>query len=153
MKFKNKKNYFGVEYPPDTDPRWQRLSQQIDPVWAHGVLPIGTVIHPSGWAQMQNMEVWNQIGAERAEKTRLFYEQRAQEEKERERQIKEQQKQLQIQQQQLKAQQKQLQSQLSELQRNYERDVRQITRPIDKQYNPQINELQKQLKKISKQIN
>ena len=72
MKFKTKKNFFGVEYPPDTDPRWQRLPQQIDPVWAHGVLPIGTVIHPSGWAQMQNMEVWNQIGAERAEKTRLF---------------------------------------------------------------------------------
>tara|TARA_B100000886_G_C20376896_1_gene472168 strand:- start:456 stop:917 length:462 start_codon:yes stop_codon:yes gene_type:complete len=152
MKFKYKKNYFGIQYPPDWDSRWQRLPQQIDPVWAHGVLPIGMVIHPSGWAQMQNMDVWNQIEAERAEKTRLFYEQRTQEEKERERQIKEQQKQLQIQQQQLKVQQQQLQTQLNQLQKNYERDIRQLTRPIDTQYNPQINNLQKQLKKINKQI-
>lgn len=152
MKYRIKKNYFGVQYPPDWDSRWQRLSQQVDPIWAHGVLPIGTVIHPSGWAQMQNMDVWNQIGAERAEKTRLFYEQKAQEEKEREKQIKEQQKQIQIQQQQLKAQQQELQSQLNQLQKNYLRDVRQVTRSVDAEYNPQISNVQKQLKKINKQI-
>ena len=117
MKYRNKRNYFGVVYPPDWDPRWQRTAQYTDPIWAHGALPIGTVIHPSGWAQMFNMDVWNQIKEERAEKTRLFYEQLAKEEKERERQIKEQEKQIRIQQEQLKSQQQQLQTQLNQLQK------------------------------------
>ena len=145
------KNYFGtVVFPDNSDPRWIHTQYPITQSFAQQALQIGTIIHPSGYAYMIDMNLYRQI---RGEREALFEQQRRimhekQLEEERLRKIEE--KRAREEHQQLLKQQKQIQEQLQKLQSNYDREVRRITREVDAKYNPQINQLQKQLNKVNK---
>jgi hypothetical protein len=145
------KNFFGtVVFPDDSDPRWVQTPYPITQSFAQQALPLGTIIHPSGYAYMNDMNLFKQI---RDEREALFEQQRIimhekQLEEERLRKIEE--KRAREEHQQLLKQQKQIQEQLQKLQSNYDREVRRITREVDAKYNPQINQLQKQLNKVNK---
>jgi len=145
------KNFFGtVVFPDDSDPRWRHSQFPITQSFAQQALPIGTIIHPSGYAYMNDMNLFKQI---RDEREALFEQQRKimhekQLEEERLRKIEE--KRAREEHQQLLKQQKQIQEQLQKLQGNYDREVRRITREVDAKYNPQINQLQKQLNQVNK---
>lgn len=145
------KNFFGtVVFPDDSDPRWVKTPYPITQSFAQQALPLGTIIHPSGYAYMNDMNLFIQI---RDERHALFEQQRRimhekQLEEERLRKIEE--KRAREEHQQLLKQQKQIQEQLQKLQINYDREVRRITREVDAKYNPQINQLQKQLNQVNK---
>jgi hypothetical protein len=69
-----KKNRFGVEYPPDNDPRWivTQFPQTQDD--AFNILPLGTIIHPSGYAFMTDWPKYNELRAQKE----LYLQQQAQ---------------------------------------------------------------------------
>jgi len=148
---KRYKNYFGtVVFPDDSDPRWVQTQYPITQSFAQQALSMGTIIHPSGYAYMVDMNLFKQI---RDERDALFEHQRRimhekQVEEERLRKIEE--KKAREEHQQLLKQQKQIQEQLQKLQSNYDREVRRITREVDSKYNPKINQLQKQLNQVNK---
>lgn len=145
------KNFFGtVVFPDNSDPRWVQTTYPITQSFAQQALPIGTIIHPSGYAYMTDMNLFKQI---RDEREALFEQQRRimhekQLEEERLRKIEE--KKAREEHQKLLKQQKQIQEQLEKLQNNYNREVRRITREVDAKYNPQISQLQKQLNQVNK---
>ena len=143
---------FGVVLPPDNDPRWIPTQQQISPQIAYDAMPIGTVLHPSRWAYMNDYALWKQIGQERQAIFDQQKEQRRQLELEQERLRKIEERKFKQEQEALKKAQKELTKQLDTIQKNYQREIRQVTRGIDAEYNPQIKEIQKQLKLLSKQI-
>jgi len=60
-----KKNKFGI--PPDADPRWKRSQIDLSKV-RYDVLPIGTLVHPSGWAYMDDYSEWKKDDIERKKK-------------------------------------------------------------------------------------
>lgn len=148
---KRYKNFFGtVVFPDDSDSRWVQTPYSITQSFAQDALPMGTIIHPSGYAYMTDMNLFKQI---RDERDALFEQQRRivhekQLEEERLRKIEE--KKAREEHQQLLKQQKQIQEQLEKLQNNYNREVRRITRDVDAKYNPQISQLQKQLNQVNK---
>lgn len=143
---------FGVVLPPDNDPRWIPTQQQINPQMAYEAMPVGTVLHPTGWAYMNDYSLWKQIDDERETVFQQEREQRRQIEIEKERLRKIEEKKFKQEQDALKKTQKELTKQLETIQKKYEREIRQVTRSIDAEYNPQIKEIQKQLKQLSKQI-
>ena len=145
------KNFFGtVVFPDDSDPRWIQTQYPITQSFAQQALSIGTIIHPSGYAYMNDMNLFKQIRDEREalfdQQRRIMYEKQVEEEKLR----KIEEKKIKEEHQQLLKQQKQIQEQLQKLQGNYDREVRRITREVDAKYNPQINQLQKQLDQVNK---
>uniref|UniRef100_A0A6C0LGY4 Uncharacterized protein n=1 Tax=viral metagenome TaxID=1070528 RepID=A0A6C0LGY4_9ZZZZ len=148
---KRYKTLFGtVVFPYDSDPRWVHNQYPITQSFAQQALPMGTIIHPSGYAYMNDMNLFKQI---RDERDALFEQQRRilhekQVEEERLRKIEE--KKAREEHKQLLKQQKQIQEQLQKLQYNYDREVRRITREVDSIYNPQISQLKKQLNKVNK---
>ena len=145
------KNFFGtVVFPDDTDPRWVQTPYEITQTFAQQALPMGTIIHPSGYAYMNDMNLFKQIRHEREalfeQQRRIMHEKQLEEEKLK----KVEEKKAREEHQQLLKQQKQIQEQLKRLQSNYDREVRRITREVDAKYNPQINQLQKQLNQVNK---
>ena len=147
------KNFFGtIVFPDDSDTRWVKTSYPITQAFAQQALPLGTIIHPSGYAYMNDMNLYRQI---RDERDALFEQGRRisheiELEKERLRKIEE--KKAREEHQRLLKQQKEIQEKLQKLESNYEREIRRITREVDAKYNPQINQLQKQLNQINKVI-
>lgn len=145
------KNSFGtIIFPTDSDPRWRQTEYPITQTFAQQALPMGTIIHPSGYAYMNDVNLYEQIKNEREalfeQQRRIMYEK--QQEEERLRKIEE--KRAKEEHQQLLKQQKQIQDKLQKLQSNYDRELRKITREVDTKYNPQINQLQKQLNQVNK---
>jgi hypothetical protein len=149
-KKKIKKNKFGVILPPDTDPRWVINNFQITPDFAAQALPIGTVVHPSGWATMNDYNIWSQLNAEREANFAIKWEAKRQQELENERIRKRQEKARIAEENRIKREKEEIQRQIDKLNKNYEREIRQVSRSIDSQYNPQISALQKKLKKLKK---
>lgn len=143
---------FGVVLPPDNDPRWIPTQQQISSQFAYNAMPIGTVLHPSGWAYMNDYTLWKQIDQERQDILEQKKEQRRQLELEQERLRKIEERKFKKEQDEFKKAQKELTKKLETIQKNYQRELRQVTRGIDAEYNPQIKEIQTQLKLLSKQI-
>ena len=148
MGYKKRCNKFGVVLPPDTDPRWVRSPYQITPEFAAQALPIGTVLHPSGFATMNDYNLWSQINAEREANFAVQREARRQQEIENERIRKEQERVRIAEEKRIKREREAIQKELDKLNKNYQRDIRQVSREIDAQYNPQIAALQKQLRKL-----
>lgn len=147
-----KRNKFGVELPSDSDPRWQRTQFQISPEFVQNALPIGSVLHPSGWAIMNDYNLWREINNEREILFQQEREVRLQKEKEEERLRKIEEKKIKEEQKELIKQQQKIQSELDKLQSKYDREIRNITREVNAQYNPLLNNLQKKLKDIKKLI-
>jgi 5'-3' exonuclease len=147
------KNLFGtIVFPDDSDPRWIPTSFPITQTFAQNALPMGTIIHPSGYAYMNDMNLFRQI---RSERDALFDQQRivmAKKQQEEERLKKIEEKKAKEEYEQLLKQQKQIQEQIQKLQTNYEREIRRVTRDVDKKFNPELNNLQKQLNKVNKII-
>jgi hypothetical protein len=149
MGYKQRKySRFGVVLPPDTDPRWVRTPYHITPEFAAQALPIGTVLHPSGFATMNDYNLWSQINSEREANFVVQREARRQQEIENERIRKEQERARIAEEKRVQREREAIQKELDKLNKNYERDIRQVSRAIDAQYNPQIVALQKQLKKL-----
>ena len=148
---KKYKHSFGtIVFPDNSDPRWIQTSFPITQEFAQNALPTGTIIHPSGYAYMNDLNLWRQIKNEREalleQQRRILYEK--EQEEERLRKIEE--KQAREDYLELLKQKKKIQEQLQKLQNNYNREVRRITREVDAKYNPQINQLQKQLNQVNK---
>tara|TARA_B100000963_G_C22485106_1_gene606525 strand:- start:255 stop:704 length:450 start_codon:yes stop_codon:yes gene_type:complete len=148
MGYKKRRNKFGVVLPPDTDPRWVRTPYRITPEFAAQALPIGTVLHPSGFATMNDYNLWSQINAEREANFAVQREARRQQEIENERIRKQEEKARIVEEKRIRREREEIQRQIDRLTKDYERDIRQVSRSIDAQYNPQIASLQKQLKKL-----
>ena len=129
---KKYKKFFGtIVFPDDSDKRWIQTSYPITQSFAQQALPMGTIVHPSGYAYMNDINLFNKIKNEREalfeQQRRIINEKQVEEEKLKkieEKIIYEVNKQL------LK-QQKQIQDELKKLQNNYEREVRRITREVD----------------------
>ena len=143
-----KKSKFGVVLPPDTDPRWVRTPYKITPDFAAQALPIGTVLHPSGLATMNDYNLWSQINAEREANFAVKREARRQQEIENERIRKEQERTRIAEEKRVQREREAIQKEIDKLNKNYKRDIRQVSRSIEAQYNPQISALQKKLKKL-----
>ncbi len=148
MSYKKRYNKFGVVLPPDSDPRWIITPYVITQDFAMSAMPMGTVLHPSGRAYMNDYNLWSQINSEREAKFAVQREARRQQELENERIRKEQEKVRIAEEKRVKREREAIQRELDKLNKNYERDIRQVSRSIDAQYNPQIAALQKQLKKL-----
>lgn len=152
MKRKNI-NYFGtVVFPDDSDPRWIKTPYSITQEFSQSALPVGTIIHPSGYAYMTDINLWKKIRDEREtileQQRKIMYERQLEEEKLQKLEEKKAKEEYQI----LLKQQKEIKDKLQKLQDNYEREIRMITRKVDIKYNPEINKLQKQLKQVNKII-
>ena len=150
---KRYKNYFGtVVFPDDSDPRWIQTPNNISQTYALQALPIGTIVHPSGYAYMSDYNLWTQINNEREkifEQQRIILrEKQIQEEKLRKIEEKKAKQEYEA----LLKKKKEIEDELNKIQKNYDREIRKITREIDAKYNPQLNILQKELNKVNKII-
>ncbi len=148
MGYKKRYNKFGVVLPPDSDPRWIITPYVITQDFAMSAMPMGTVLHPSGRAYMNDYNLWSQINAEREANFAVQREARRQQEIENERIRKQEEKVRIAEEKRIKREREEIQRQIDKLTKDYERDIRQVSRTVDAQYNPQITALQKQLRKL-----
>lgn len=146
MRYTKRSNRFGVVLPPDSDPRWIITPYVMTQDFAMSAMPMGTVLHPSGRAYMNDYNLWSQINAEREANFAVQREVRRLQEIENERIRKEQEKARIAEEKRIKKEREAIQKQIDRVKRDYQREIRAVTRPVDAQYNSQLANLEKQLK-------